>query len=85
MSSVTSPVQTRDIRSAAQAFKRDRDSASKWAYGSRPHHGHNKSSLDSLESSDVLDVKVRPGAQPYVSASPSLAKQQAVSHIVDLY
>lgn len=47
MSAITSntpisPIQHRDIRSEAQAFKRDKDHSQKWVMGARPIAGANK-------------------------------------------
>ncbi|KAF5878212.1 uncharacterized protein Bfra_000377 [Botrytis fragariae] len=60
----TSPIQHRDIRSEAQAFKRDKDHSQKWVMGVRPLAGANKT-LTSLtdgpsDASAKGKEKVRP-------------------------
>jgi len=37
--SPVSPIQHRDIRSASQPFKRDKDNTAKWSMGVRPSSG----------------------------------------------
>jgi len=62
----TSPIQHRDIRSAAQGFKRDKDASAKWANGIRPGPGVSFKNLynDELVSgSEVQSEKVRPHKQ----------------------
>jgi len=74
MSSIspTSPVQQRDIRSAATPFKRDRDADSKWANGTRPLGGVKirYSGIPGEEApEDPLLEKVRP-VKPWVNPYP---------------
>jgi len=67
-SNPTSPIQTRDIRSASKPFKRDRDHDQKWVNGVRPLNVHYKFSIsntpDGLDGgSDQQEEKVRPMKQ----------------------
>lgn len=62
----TSPIQRRDIRSEAQAFKRDKDHAQKWVMGARPLAGVKKPILYSTDGSSEASKgkeKVRPQKQ----------------------
>jgi hypothetical protein len=74
--SPTSPIQRRDIRSAAQAFKRDKDASEKWANGVRPSAGvsfKNLSGDELIGGSEAQQEKVRPRkqwSQVYASISP---------------
>ncbi|KAI9641023.1 hypothetical protein NHQ30_010451 [Ciborinia camelliae] len=54
-----SPIQHRDIRSQAQAFKRDKDQSQKWIMGARPLAGVNRAIISSEEASKGKE-KVRP-------------------------
>lgn len=77
-SGTASPVQQKDIRSAAKPFKRDRDSGEKWSMGTRPLAGVRikYSATPSLEDGEYIGSpnpknKVRP-CKPWVYA-PSLS------------
>jgi len=68
MSESTAPVEQRDIRSAAKAFKRDRDSGEKWSMGTRPlagvrikYSGIPASEDEVMGADQTLKEKVRPG------------------------
>ncbi|TVY49406.1 hypothetical protein LOCC1_G001043 [Lachnellula occidentalis] len=68
----TSPIQHRDIRSAAQGFKRDKDSNTKWANGIRPGSGVSFKNLYSdelISGSDAQSEKVRPHKQSSQSSN----------------
>lgn len=79
-SGTTSPVQQKDIRSAAKPFKRDRDSGEKWAMGTRPLAGVRiKYSGTPGQEEDDEDIasrnlreKVRP-SKPWVYAALSIS------------
>jgi hypothetical protein len=74
--SPTSPIQRRDIRSAAQAFKRDKDASEKWANGVRPSPGVSINHLTADEligGSEAQQKKIRPQkqwSQVYASYPP---------------
>lgn len=76
MSESTAPVEQRDIRSAAKAFKRDRDSGEKWSMGTRPlagvrikYSGIPASEDEVMGADQTLKEKVRPGKPlTYVSS-----------------
>lgn len=78
MSEASSPVAQRDIRSAAKAFKRDRDSGEKWANGTRPMAGVRiKYNLPGSEEAEQdVNMKVRPG-KPATYVSRHTPKIQA--------
>ncbi|TVY16339.1 hypothetical protein LARI1_G006614 [Lachnellula arida] len=62
----TSPIQHRDIRSAAQGFKRDKDANTKWANGIRPGAGVSFKNLyndELISGSEAQSEKVRPHKQ----------------------
>jgi len=62
----TSPIQHRDIRSAAQGFKRDKDANTKWANGIRPGAGVSFKNLynnELVSGSEAQSEKVRPHKQ----------------------
>ncbi|EHL01341.1 hypothetical protein GLAREA_11668 [Glarea lozoyensis ATCC 20868] len=71
MSTTTSPVapvQTRDIRSASVAYKRDKDHSTKWARGVRPIAGHQYEYPEPNSYGElVFTGKVRPDARhPFI-------------------
>jgi len=73
----TAPLQQRDIRSAAQSFKRDRDSGEKWSLGTRPLAGV-RIKYSGIPGSEDMEImgdqtqkeKVRPG-KPWTSVFSS--------------
>jgi hypothetical protein len=79
-SNPTSPIQHRDMRSAAQGFKRDKDASAKWANGLRPSPGVAFKNLvddELVGGSEAQCEKVRPRkqwSQVYVSLLPHAAK-----------
>lgn len=82
----TSPIQHRDIRSAAQGFKRDKDANTKWANGIRPGAGVSFKNLynDELVSgSEAQSEKVRPHkqwSQKYISLV-SLCRERKLTEL----
>ncbi|KAB8302957.1 hypothetical protein EYC80_006272 [Monilinia laxa] len=60
----TSPIQHRDIRSEAQAFKRDKDHSQKWIMGVRPLAGVNKSIVFSTDGSKEESSKGKEKVRP---------------------
>jgi hypothetical protein len=66
--SPVAPVQTRDIRSASVAYKRDKDHGMKWAQGIRPRAGQQYQFPDEDTYGEMLlQGKVRPANfRPYV-------------------
>jgi len=96
-SNPTSPIQTRDIRSASKPFKRDRDHDQKWVNGVRPLNVRYKFSIsdipDSLDGgSDHQEEKVRPMKQwsqvnndhkSHANRAPKNASLRNVSHTQD--
>ncbi|RAL63273.1 hypothetical protein DID88_004350 [Monilinia fructigena] len=69
MSAITSntpasPIQHRDIRSEAQAFKRDKDHSQKWIMGARPLAGVNRSIVFSTDGSKEESAKGKEKVRP---------------------
>lgn len=84
--SPVSPVQQRDIRSAAKPFKRDRDADSKWANGTRPLGGvkihYSGIPVQEEHNDPTLLEKVRPVKQ-WVNPKSHGNKTKPVGAIFD--
>ena len=93
MSESTAPVEQRDIRSAAKAFKRDRDSGEKWSMGTRPMPGVRVKysatpgfeDIEAMGRDQALKEKVRPGKPlTYVSSQhASKGNANSCSHHIE--
>jgi hypothetical protein len=71
--SPVAPVQTRDIRSASVAYKRDKDHGTKWAHGIRPRAGQSFMHVDEdAYGETVLQGKVRPATGRSYGYVPSI-------------
>ncbi|KAH8601539.1 hypothetical protein B0O99DRAFT_648250 [Bisporella sp. PMI_857] len=73
LSSPVSPIQTRDIRSSAKAFKRARDNSSKWSQGARP--------LSGVKNWDALDAAGTWSADVGTTPSPKVRPAKAWSEM----
>ncbi|KAF7949578.1 uncharacterized protein EAE97_003087 [Botrytis byssoidea] len=60
----SSPIQHRDIRSEAQAFKRDKDHSQKWVMGVRPLAGANKTFIDLTDGPSDASAKGKEKVRP---------------------
>ncbi|QSZ30970.1 hypothetical protein DSL72_000530 [Monilinia vaccinii-corymbosi] len=64
INTAASPIQHRDIRSEAQAFKREKDHSHKWIMGARPLAGVNRTIIYSTDGSKEGSAKGKEKVRP---------------------